>query len=1019
AMDRTTSQLRESYATVEKANDAFWTQYDREASALYIDDLGLQLAQAVGHYDQVTRKGDGTRFQELRQEAEKAIERFRDPTTRGANSRETNRSLEVALKRIAELRSFVRGELRAERNPAANFRAVSALMLPFVDKIDSGKRARWTESLGAGWPVLWQTFRRTMGLFSSLEHNESTSVLDHHFLTWGSDLTRATESAFVVDPNVDRLVGAEPVVAAGNHNSWLDFLFGGTPAARAAQLRGRGTSRDAMRIGAKEGLGKMIGPVIERGIDLLTEPVADSAPEYDGSVTNLARAMAYGDLPGGRLGARSSAVYDELTMSVASLVNPYGFDPFSPISSILNPPQGGRSFNIAERAMALTARPQNLLVTSTLNAYRLWPKPDRPIPLRRGPTVTATQFLPAMALAEAGPDSKNGGTRANLLRTLWLNLGTMPEYQREVPSIAETFSPFERPVDLSVETALFQRFAGMEELFPSAEGNRILEAERASLLERLQTNDGRPDRGAESTAALRDLERIDRALDVQTRTLLRNRLTELDMRATQALRDGTIPADEVKGLRRLQRVAQARLQLIERIETKLAKGKPLDRTETNFVERMGAAVAGRENTAGTDRLVEQFDYYFQARSQGIDLKQNLLAVQNTYYDFVRTWNERRRDPESPEYRQIHVSEAEGYDAIWQNYRRAAETTLNVHNVTPGRWNGEIIPDMEFRRDGDTMIVQPRGWKPGNEYSRSALWRFLLDDTTGIVRVAKAMKDFDPSHNLYLTMHGRGWGWRMLDRTQTRLRIENTENLREAANTAMVVAPTHDSGAEFMTIPGVMNDYGIRTFFMADRKFFDPFWGRRPVSFLGLKFSIPHPKPPAFGLIRALLGPMEQYGQLAIDRTDRRSAFAVMDQTAESINSTGRSYIIFPGSTRNPVQYDENGERYEGPIYGSKPGVAAVMERGRNPIQPLALVNGGIIFPKQNGDAFLKRGAALGREYLFRFGQTIFYDRVVPGNPEPKGPTLRNAVTQNLDAQYGQLTGRPVVAPTASKAKKGR
>ncbi|MDL1872414.1 amino acid permease [Deltaproteobacteria bacterium PRO3] len=296
ALHENTSRLREGYAAVEKANDAFWERYDREANGLYIEDLNLQLMQATHMYERLRAPVQEARFRELRDAASEAIQRFTDPSTRGANSRETNRSLEVALKKIAEFRAFVRAELRAENHPEADFRAVSPLMLPFVDKIDSSKRTRWTESLGAGWPVLWRTFFRSMGLFSSLERNESSSVLDRHFLNWGSGITRATRSRLVVDPRVDRLVEAEPVVAAGNHNSWLDFLYGGTPVARAAQLQGRGTSRDAMRIGAKEGLGKMIGPVIERAIEMLTEPVADSAPEYDGSVTNLSRAMAFGIL---------------------------------------------------------------------------------------------------------------------------------------------------------------------------------------------------------------------------------------------------------------------------------------------------------------------------------------------------------------------------------------------------------------------------------------------------------------------------------------------------------------------------------------------------------------------------------------------------------------------------------------------------------------------------------------------------------------------------------------------------
>jgi 1-acyl-sn-glycerol-3-phosphate acyltransferase len=1025
-----TRELREGFRAIEGANNAFWERYDKEAVDLYAQDLSLQLNQAESQFNQLGQEywrsmklnfegidivndgqlqalrhsagshelqlQHGNRFNELKSAAEGAIQNFTNPATRGNNSRDANRSLEVALKRIAELRQFVRRSYDEVMIPGGDFRSVSALMLPFADKVDASSRHGARESFAAGWPILWRSFVRATALFSSLERRETTAVMDRHFLNWSSGIAKETGSSFVVDPNVRHLVAAEPVVAAGNHNSWLDFLQGGTPFARAAQLGSSASSRDAMRIGAKEGLGKLVGPVVERAIDLLTEQVADSAPQYDGSVTNLARAMAFGDVPGARPGPRSAAVYDELTMSVASLVNPFAYDPYPAISSILNPPQGGRSFNIADRAAALTGRSQNLLITSSLNAYRLWPKPDRPLPLRRGPTVSATQFLPSTALMDLSVDGKQAGTRANLLRTLWLNLGTMPEYQRGVPSIEQAFAPYDRPVDLSVETAIASRFRGIEELYPTAEGNRQLSAERNGLMEAVQASQGVAGQAETTTRLLRDLDLIDQVLESRTGQILRRRLTEIDMRINQD--DFASPRhDESGGVRRLQRVVRARLKLLDQIDRKRERRQELSLTERTLLERMGATIAGRDDVAGRDTLIEQADYYFQLRDQGKDLRRNLQETQGTYYDFVRNWNERRRDPNAPEYSQLHVSEAEGYQAAWNDYRRAAETTLNVYNVTPPRWEGRIFPDMVFRREGDSTVVESRNWQPRSDFSRGALWRFLLDDTLGIVRVAKQLRQFDPSPDLYLTLHARAWGWRMLDRTHTRMRIENTDNARQIGNTPLVAAPTHDSGAEFMNVPSVLHDYGIRAFFMADRKFFDPF-----------------PTPPAFGAIRALLGPMDQYGHMAIDRSDRRAAMAVMGNAGRFIQDTGRSLIIFPGGTRNPVRFDENGTRYEGPIYGSKAGVGMTMEASHSPILPIGMVNGGVIFPKQNGEAFVRRGVAMGREYTFRFGQPIFYDTIVPNNPAPRGAELRSALVAEINQQFGSLTGRPVAEPAASK-----
>src|SRR5262249_11697239 len=151
-----------------------------------------------------------------------------------------------------------------------------------------------------------------------------------------------------------------------------------------------------------------------------------------------------------------------------------------------------------------------------------------PLPLRRGPTTTVTQFLPALTLTDLGTEARAGGTRANWLRTLWMNMGTMPEYQREVPSIGAMFQPFEKPIDLAVESAIAQRFQGIEELYPTADGIRKMEAERRDLETLLHANQGNLERAEESTAALNDLDLINRALDEQTRQLLRRRLHEID-----------------------------------------------------------------------------------------------------------------------------------------------------------------------------------------------------------------------------------------------------------------------------------------------------------------------------------------------------------------------------------------------------------------------------------------------------------------------------------------------------------
>src|SRR4030095_16908115 len=175
-------------------------------------------------------------------------------------------------------------------------------------------------------------------------------------------------------------------------------------------------------------------------------------------------------------------------MSVASLVNPYAFDPYPTISSILRIPQGGRSFNIADRALALTGRSQNLLLTTTLNAYRLYPKPDRPFPLRRGELATVSHFMPHLALTtpEANAENGPGETRANWLRTYWLQMATTPEHDRPVDSIDRIFRPFQGPVDPAVEETLQNMFGGATQVYPTEEALLSARPHLVELLHQLK-----------------------------------------------------------------------------------------------------------------------------------------------------------------------------------------------------------------------------------------------------------------------------------------------------------------------------------------------------------------------------------------------------------------------------------------------------------------------------------------------------------------------------------------------------
>lgn len=404
------------------------------------------------------------------------------------------------------------------------------------------------------------------------------------------------------------------------------------------------------------------------------------------------------------------------------------------------------------------------------------------------------------------------------------------------------------------------------------------------------------------------------------------------------------------------------------------------------------------------------------RDAGLSLETRLLQAQENYYGFVHRWNEARKNPERPEYSQIHISEDPGYDAAWSDYRIAIETIYNVRALTPERWSGEIFKDIVFRREGSDLIMEPRNWEASSGFSRPRLWRFLFDDTIGIVSLARKAKDFDTTPLLYSTLH-RGWGHQAFFTTSTRARIKNADRLRDVANTPVIFAPTHDSMTEFPILPSLMHDYGFRAFFLADKKFFDTGF-----------------HPPAFGLIAWLLGPMKQYGHFEIDRENRELALESMKNVGRAVAETGKSAIIFPAGTRNPVRYRRpegvfqwlqyifgirNELRYEGPSFAAKSGLALSMEAGQANVVPLGLVNGGVIAPKQFLDAFILGGTAVGREYSVNVGAPLLYDQIIPDNPAPRGPKLRSAIMENLDRQHAELTGRPIAPPAESKAKTNR
>lgn len=851
---------------------------------------------------------------------------------------------------------------------------------------------------------LWPALTRILRLNSSLNKGYGFSVGATHFLEYGQALgDKTAPQTFYVPRDIEPVADYLRFVTSGDHNTQPDFL-GLADNIVQAMLGDRAEGYAIPDIAAKLDL---VVPIIEEVFPHLTNPVGYTPVELAAAIRRATQMQALGGLEHGRLHPTMPLGYDNITMDVTNGESPYILDPAPPITGSL--PVMGRFFEVAEGATAITARPQGIAFVQDPGAVRNFPGQrfsKRELPtLLKNPTSMAAFFMPFGALPEPANRAAKVTLRNNIERLMWYLQGFHPEMDPPAPYTDRLYEDYFKPSSPRVESMVAQLYQGASEVYPNREGIANLEARRREL--ELKPKDGQNQREASL---------INQALDVQTRTLLRNRLDLLDQELARHLQYPSV-LREFPGLRRMQRILRSRLKLLGSAERKIAKGQELSLTERRFLEKAGAAIAGRDIVSGRDHILEQLDFYFEAKNQGQHPQERFEELQNEYQEFIRNWNERRKDPENPEYQQLHVSEAEGYLALRRQYHTAVETLYSLHGLTPKRWEGGIFPEMVFRREGDRTLIEPLGWKPlDNQFSRGKLWRYLIDDTgLGMVPLAVNMGRFDRTKGLYMSLH-QAWGHRTLATTQTRLVLENTDKIREVGNHQSIIAPTHDSGAEFATITAALMDYGLNAFFMADRKFFDAGF-----------------HPPAFGLIRRLLGPLELYGHFSIDRSDRRSALESMIAAGkfvsgqpykigkEKFDHEPRSIIIFPGATRNPVRYDEQGNRYEGTLYGNKGGIGlsfggANKDGHRTAVLPMGLINGGILFPKQALDAFITGGAGIGREYIFRFGDPIWRDTMFPGNPKPKDPEVRTEIVENLNRQFHELTGREVGPPAESKAK---
>lgn len=538
---RISDSSRKDFAELEAANEQFWKTMGEEVQSLVLRDMRRQVEHA-SRFIEAWRDKIGNDFKDRSQRRNESYEAEYTRVKASAleaieavnasaklNSRDLNRKRETALQRIQDLFVFANRMRAREENlfeqgqrfgvlPTGNTQLyqplspVSIMAAPYTAKTQARAYNSLLESLRVVAPVVLHTIPIVLGLMNAVRREHSFSTQRHLMAEWASRLSRARGDDYVINPDADQIMELNTSQFVGNHNGWPDFAVGPTPAAGSAYqrkdsrsfsfmqrlrsehrspYRGKTSSRHNPLILSKEGLGSLMGPLFSAAIDIVTESVGDSSRKFDKSVTRAARSLVMGDVANANLEPGNTSTYDELTMSVINQIDPFRFAPFDKTSEILCPPQGGRSFRIIDRAMALSSRPQDLLFTVSLNSYPTYPKPDTTLPLRSARITTVTDWLPAHALhwdrdhkptpavetiEGSGPTNGNGYAHepANWERTLWYVMGSVPEYYSPVASVRKLFAPFEKPVSAATEATLEQMFGGAHGVYPNAEASRFL-----------------------------------------------------------------------------------------------------------------------------------------------------------------------------------------------------------------------------------------------------------------------------------------------------------------------------------------------------------------------------------------------------------------------------------------------------------------------------------------------------------------------------------------------------------------
>jgi 1-acyl-sn-glycerol-3-phosphate acyltransferase len=174
-------------------------------------------------------------------------------------------------------------------------------------------------------------------------------------------------------------------------------------------------------------------------------------------------------------------------------------------------------------------------------------------------------------------------------------------------------------------------------------------------------------------------------------------------------------------------------------------------------------------------------------------------------------------------------------------------------------------------------------------------------------------------------------------------------------------------------------------------FYLPFMLERPVTFVA-KSEYFTGKRPQDRLIGAYLRATKQ---LSVDRSGARAGQEMLEAALNLINS-GSLFGIYPEGTRSP----------DGKLYRGRTGVGWLALHSKAPVIPVAMVGTERLMPP---------GAKLPRpgRIEIRIGEPLTFEEFAGG---PAGAKQRRAVTDQVMAAIGELSGQPVEPIYASVRK---